>query len=77
MISGSINNGEHWLVVVAVSQCFDSFLFLCRVVLLIVDPGTVCLSGHELKKDQVHQSCQGVGEIGVHPPDRYGHSRVV
>ena len=68
---------EHWLLVVAVSRFFEGILFYCLVLLLIVDPGKVCLSGCELTSDQVHQSCQGVGKIIVDPPECQGRSRVV
>ena len=51
------------LLVVAVSQLLEGFLFHNRVFLLTADPGMVCLSGCGVKKYQVRQSCQCLRKI--------------
>ena len=66
-----------WLPVVAVSRFHESFPSRDRVRFLIVGPYTVCLSGCEFKKAQVHQSSQGLDQIGVHPLECQQHSPLV
>ena len=63
--------------VVAVSRILKVLPSRYRVPLLIVDPDTVFLSRCEMKKEHVHQSCQGLGKNGVHSPESQGCSRVV